>query len=544
MRSLAGLGGLLRLALRRERWWIGWTAFAFFATYLATATQMSKLAGDLADRVALQQSMAATPAFRLLLGNFTHPDTVASTVSWRVGLFMAGALAVLAAMTVVRHTRAEEEADRTELLGAGSIGRLAPQAAAVIVAVVMVIVSSAAASLGMVGQGGTARQLVAAAVALALPSFAAIGLAAIAAEVATTARAAKGLSIGMVLLLYVLRGVTDLRGHDTARQLNPFGWIDAVDAFGSIGWWPLGAAVLTLLLLWAAAAASARRRDLGAGLLHVGTGPGRARSLRGPGTLEVRLGWRNLAGWAVVVGLFGVFIGSVKTDLDDFVGDSVQLKQMLESLGGTGALLDAYESVMAQLFGIAAAFWAIAHVGAARGEEAAGRLETTLATATARSRVLLTTAAAAFVGVVVLQLVAGLSDGLVGGGLRSAVAANLARVPAAWVLAAVAVLIHAARPAWFSAAWLLALFSVLVGPYGDLLGVPEWLRSWSVFQHVPNVPVADVAWTPLVVMTAMALVLVAVAVLCFARRDVPASGEGLRALLRRRRHHREPAPQA
>lgn len=523
MSPFAGLPGLLRLAMRSERWWIGWTVAAFAGTYVATASQMSSVAPAVADRVALQQSMSATPAFTLLLGDFVHPDTVASTVSWRVGLFMAGVLAVLAVLTVVRHTRAEEEAGRTELLGAGRVGRLAPLAAAVTAALVMLVATCVASALALVGFGASAAQLAAYAVALALPSLAAIGLAAVAAEAATTARAAKGLAIGVVLLLYVVRGVTDLRGHALLTDLNPFGWVDVVDAFGSPVWWPVGAAVVTLAVLLGAATASAMRRDLGAGLLRVGAGPAHARGLRGVTTLEVRQTWRNLAGWSVVVALFGLFVGSVKPDLGDLAGSTPQIEEVLTSLGGAGAIVDAFTSVMAQLFGIAAACWAIAHVGSARAQESAGRLESTLATAASRRRVLLTTSAVAFTGVVVLQVTAALADGLVGGGLGDALAANLVRVPAAWLLAAVTVLLFAARPAWLGLGWLLAVFSVVAGPYGELFGVPDRLRSLSAFQHVPNVPVESVAWPPLVVMTLGAVAIVAVAVIVFDRRDVPAS---------------------
>lgn len=180
---------------------------------------------------------------------------------------------------------------------------------------------------------------------------------------------------------------------------------------------------------------------------------------------------------------------------------------------------------MAQLFGIAAACWAIAQVGTIRGEESAGRLENVLATRVPRVRLLLANAALAFAGVVVLQLAVGLASGLVGGGLGDSVAAELVRVPPAWLLLAVALLLVAWRPAWSWLAWLLALTSVLFGIYGDLLGIPDWLRQFSVFQHVPNVPVDPLRWTPLVVMTLVAVALVALAAVCFRRRDVPANPE-------------------
>ncbi|HPU13714.1 MAG TPA: hypothetical protein PLQ19_07970 [Aeromicrobium sp.] len=536
MKSFGGLSQMLWLAARRERSWIAWTTLVFVGTFLATAAQMSTLAPTLADRINLQKSLSLAPAMTLLLGRFEHPETVASTVGWRVGLFMAAALAVMAALTVVRHTRAEEEAGRLELLAAGRLGRGASLAAAILAALVLVLVTSAASSAALFGRGASAGQLAGHSVGLAVPALVAIAVAAVAAQMTATARAAKAVAICAVLLAYALRGFSDLRGLETLTALNPFGWYTAVDPFGDFTLRPVFVALaVSGFLVWVAFAV-ALRRDLGAGLFAVGSGRPRSRFLAGPGTLVARLGWRTLVGWLLVMALMGAFVGSLLPDLGDFVDTTPQFKQILESLGGVGAIADSYVAVMAQIFGIAAACWAIAQVGSWRTEESTGRLEAVLATGISRSRMLLSLSAFSFAGVVLLQVSAGLATGLSAGamsadgfsadGLTDALVAELVRVPPAWLLASVGLLLVSWRPAWFGLAWLLVLVSVLFGIYGDLLGIPASLRGVSVFQHVPNVPIEPLRWAPLIAMTAIALGILVLAVVLLNRRDVPAVDNG------------------
>mgnify|MGYP003451036003 CR=1 FL=1 len=365
-----------------------------------------------------------------------------------------------------------------------------------------------------------------------LPALVAIAVAALAAQAVASARAAKAVAISIVLIAYALRGLSDVRGLETLTQINPFGWYVAVDPFGDINIWPavLSAAIFGVLACVAFVLDS--RRDLGAGLFAVGAGRPHARFLTGPGTLVTRLGWRTLVGWQVVMVLMGVFVGSLMPDLADLVGTTPQFKQIIESLGGAGAIEDSYVAVMAQIFGIAAACWAIAEVSSWRTEESTGRLEAALATSISRTRMILSLSVFSFAGVVLLQVSAGLAagisagvlsaDGLRAGGLSDAIVAELVRVPPAWLLAAVGILLVSWRPAWFRLAWLLILVSVIFGIYGDLLGIPESLRGISVFQHVPNLPIEPLSWTPLIAMSAIALGILALAVWLLNRRDVPA----------------------
>jgi ABC-2 type transport system permease protein len=65
----------------------------------------------------------------------------------------------------------------------------------------------------------------------------------------------------------------------------------------------------------------------------------------------------------------------------------------------------------------------------------------------------------------------------------------------------------------------LALF-VVVAFLGQLLGLPEWVRNLSPFEHVPLLPAADLDATPLLALTAIAAALLAGGLAAFRHRDI------------------------
>jgi ABC-2 type transport system permease protein len=60
----------------------------------------------------------------------------------------------------------------------------------------------------------------------------------------------------------------------------------------------------------------------------------------------------------------------------------------------------------------------------------------------------------------------------------------------------------------------------LVGPVAELLGLPGWVAGLSPYSHVPKVPADSVAWTPELVLTAIAATLVATAWWRYRERDI------------------------
>lgn len=106
------------------------------------------------------------------------------------------------------------------------------------------------------------------------------------------------------------------------------------------------------------------------------------------------------------------------------------------------------------------------------------------------------------------------------GQLPRLIGASLAYAPALWVFVGVAAALFGLLPRASAAAWALLGVLAFVGFLGPLLELPDWVYDLSPIEHVPDLPVADFTVTPLLVLTAIAVGLLAVGLIGFRRRDV------------------------
>lgn len=121
MTALTGTGGLVRLILRRDRFvlpaWI--VVLTLIPINFVKATE--SLYPTAADRLQYAHTSGTNPTFLALYGPLYSPD-LGGIIAQRCG-FIPVIIGLISALTVVRHTRAEEEAGRRELLGATVTGR-------------------------------------------------------------------------------------------------------------------------------------------------------------------------------------------------------------------------------------------------------------------------------------------------------------------------------------------------------------------------------------------------------------------------------------
>ncbi len=129
------------------------------------------------------------------------------------------------------------------------------------------------------------------------------GIAAVAAQLTSSARTARGIALGVLGVAFVLRGVGDSAGASGPSWLSwasPLAWIQLARPFAAERWWVLALPLAVAAAGTGLAFALAARRDQGAGLLP--DRPGRATAsavLRGPFGLAWRLQRGALAGWAI-----------------------------------------------------------------------------------------------------------------------------------------------------------------------------------------------------------------------------------------------------
>jgi ABC-2 type transport system permease protein len=359
---------------------------------------------------------------------------------------------------------------------------------------------------------------------------------AVTAQLATTARGARGLALGVLGAAFVLRAVGDA-GSTTAglswlTWVSPLGWVESARAFGAAGerWWVLLLPLAASAALVAAAFALAARRDLGAGLLADRPGrPAASGLLRGPFSLAWRVQRLMLAAWLAAFAFGFAACGAGARGAGSILGGNAVLRRYLLRVGYQATVINAYLSALMLLAGLAAAVFATAAVLRLRAEETGGLAEPVLAAATGRTRWALSHISVAVGGAALLLAGAGLAAGLgyglltgqVGTQVPDLIGAALARLPAVAVMAAVAVLLFGLLP-WASAAlaWTAVALVGVIAVFGPPLQWPGWLMDISPFTHVPRLPGAAVTAGPLLWLGGIALVAGAAGLIGLRRRDL------------------------
>ena len=130
---LTGTGELARLALRRDRYFLPAWLYILTAVIASTAYSFKGLYPTGPERAALAASLRGNPSMTALAGP-VFGDSLGALTMWKVGLAAAVGAALMGIFTVIRHTRADEEAGRLELVGSTVLGRQAALAASLVVA--------------------------------------------------------------------------------------------------------------------------------------------------------------------------------------------------------------------------------------------------------------------------------------------------------------------------------------------------------------------------------------------------------------------------
>lgn len=521
MNSVAGAGALIRLALRRDRVRLPvWILVAASMTAAAAAATAGVYPTDAARRAAVA-SINAVPALVALYGPVAEP-TAGATAVFKLTVFGAALVALLTTLTVVRHTRADEETGRWELLRGAATGRHAGLAAAGAILAVTALGVGAGAAAGLAAAGLPLGGSLAFGLGWAGAGLVFGALAAVAAQVTRSGRAASEITVLALVAAYLLRAIGEAGGPAWLSWLSPVGWAGQVRPFAGDRWWvlvlPLGAS----LLLWSAAVVLSRRRDLGAGLVEARPGATRAgRLLSGPAGLAWRLDRGAVASWTLAFAVLGLVVGNLAGSLGTFFS-TPQSRQLIAALGGEQGLTDAFLAAEFGVSGVLASALAIVLIGRLRTEESSGRAAAVLAGPVRRARLAAGAMSVTVAATAAPLLAEAVAAGLAHGDVSRLVGAAIVQLPGIWAVTGFAFAVFGLFP---RAGWLswaaLAAFLVL-GEFGPLFHAPGWVLGISPFAHVPHVPGGAVDVSPLLWLTAAAMLLGGAGFAAFGRRDLTA----------------------
>jgi ABC-2 type transport system permease protein len=521
--------------LRRDRVRLSvWTlsVVAFYAYFAVALDAMGPQA--LAARALVME----TPAGVIMGGpgygieNYTVGVAIANEgITWIVL-----ALGIMSVLHVVRHTRAEEETGRSELVRAAPVGRHAPAVAAIVTLFVVNAVIAVVSALALYGVSDGAMGLedsFGLTVGSGLSAMVFGAVAVVACQITEHGRGATGMGLAAYGLALVLRSAGDIqeRHGNVLSWLSPIGWAQQMRAFVDLRWWPTALSVVAIVLLLALAAFLASRRDFGGGLVATRNGRADASAgLRSP----LALAWRQqraVFGWtALGMALMLFATGTLLPDIVEMGASGAADNEMFEAVfGGTdpAVVRDGFLEMMTLFVALACAAYAIVLSGRAKAEETAGRAEVVLALSVSRSRwfgahlVVVGLSTVALVAVSVYAMWAGAAQvGMGEPGLAAYTDVFWTYSVALLVYLGLSAALYAWVPRFASAAWLLLVYTFVVGMFGPIFDLPEEAEAVSPFDWLPAGFGAAPDAANMIGLAGVTTALLIVALLGFRRRDL------------------------
>lgn len=500
-----GFGVLLRQRARRDRWQVPLWAIGTALLAAATIVGVSDSYGTEQDRVALLATASANPVIMLFRG-LPSGAGAGTFALFLIFPFLAMLAAFMSTFLAVRHTRAEEELGRAELVGATTAGRIVPLLATLVHGLLANLALGALTALALMASGLPATGSLVAGLGAGAVGVSFLGIGLLAGQLMRTARGANSLAVWLLLLGYLLAGIgnalgtpsTDLQRIESSwlTWTSPFGWGENSRPFADDAVWPLLLCVVFGLGLAGVSAALQSSRDLGESLVPGRRGPEAAGSwATGPTALVWRLTRGSILGWCVGGLLSGVLATSLAGVLAGAAAKLPSVQAILDALTAEGSIAQGAVAIFFLMVGVLASCCAVQTICHARHEEASGTAEAVLSAAVGRVRWLASHAVVGFAGVVavVVSAVAGAALGLASSRgdwslMGDVLVSGAGQIAAASVFLVLTALVFVLAPRLtVPVGWALVLLGTVLGLFGPLFGFPRWLVDLAPISLAPSV---------------------------------------------------------
>lgn len=528
--SLKGTRSLIGFMLKQQRMKIIVWLISIVGITLATATAYPDIYPDEEARYGFAITMD-NPAMIAMLGPGYEMDAYLASIgplfAQEMLLFTVIAVIIMNILLVGRTTRADEEDGRVELIRALSVGRLSYTSASMFVIlfvnVLLTIFTSVGLSMldGMNVEGAFLYGSILGATGLLFAACTALF-----AQLAETSRGTMMLSFTFLIISYLIRAIGDVNS-ELLSFISPLGWAVQSEVFADNHWWPVFVLLLLAVVVVCAAFYLNSIRDIGSGFIAPRKGKEHASAfLKTPFGLVVNQNLTNIISWAVALFLLSAAFGAILGDLETYYAD---LEMMQVFLAGDEAysMSEQFVTLLMAIMSLISVIPAIMIISKLKSEEKLGRVEHIYSRAVSRSRilgshVLLAIIVAAFMqSLVAFGLwVAGqtvMEDALT---LNTTFASSYVYLPAMWTLIAIAVLFVGAAPKLTIIPWLYVVYCFIILYLEGLLDFPKWMVHFSIFEQIPQIPIDDFSWLPLIVLFLIGMIFVLIGFFGYNKRDI------------------------
>ena len=500
---MSGFWALLRLRARRDAVQVSiWTLAVLILAY-GSSVGVAENFGSLEERTSLLSLALANPVILLFRG-LPSGTAEGAFIVFLVLPFLAMLAALMAAFLAVRHSRADEESGRADMVAATRAGRGVPFAATLVHGIIACLLLGAAGALGLVlsGLAPAGSLMTGAAITATGLVFLAVGL--VAAQLFHSSRAANSLTVSLLVASFIIGGVGNALGTPDSTLtrmtssglawVSPFVWAENSRPFADDDIRPLLLAAAVTVALAGLALAMQASRDVGSGVLPAR----RAKAQAGPLLSgSVGLAWRlsaeSLVAWTLGSAVVGALSTSLATVVEEVGTENPSVQAILERLAAQGSMDQGLLVTFFVMAGVLAACFGVQTVQRARQEETHGTAEAALATPLARERWLGAFLLVALLGILVITgaAVAGAGIALAatdgdGSLLADALVVAAGQTLAAAVFATLTALIFALAPRLtIPLSWGLVLVAACLALFGTIFGIDEDIVALSPFAAVP-----------------------------------------------------------
>ena len=436
-----GTKELLYLYFKRDRFRLPiLILLPVFILFFHIITMISLSAGK--DMVSFLSEFNEDVLISAVHGPIMSLDFVGAAL-WRAASPITLFLGIGVILTVIRHTRTDEETGRTELIRSFRVGRYANLTAAMLIVVLLTLLSSLLLTIPMKMIGGNTKGvfIFGATIFLAGIFYGGVGL--LACQLKSSSSDARNIGIVFLGLSLLINILNNMSGGDTfLKWLSPIAWTRITTPFsggsvlGLVGCFAIS--IVPILLAYILST----KRDIGGAIFMNQTGPSEAKqTFNNPLALAWRTHKGMFKGWLVamilVIGAFASISpsmsGSISSLFAEIAGDNWMDGMNVDLL---------FLSIMIYILSIFVGIYSLIAMNNLKKEEIDGRNEIILDKNINRKSYMFSFILAALFGSAIILTAIGLTGGIVysmvinsfGRELWQILIMGISKIPAVWIL--------------------------------------------------------------------------------------------------------------
>jgi len=443
-------------------------------------------------------------------------------------VFLVLIIGIMNIFLVIRNTRSEEEKGRYEVIRSLPVGRLSGLTATLTFATIVNFIIFIVVGFGLAICGYPFDGSILYGLALFAGGMFFAAIAAVFAQLCSSAKSAITYSLVTMGLLYIIRGFGDAADGSFLSYISPLGMLIQAQIYAANYWLLVVAVIAITAALIALAFKLNTIRDIGRGFMA--EKPGRSTGsflMKSHSGLMFKLTRNMIIGFFITLVVFGAMYGSIMGDMESFLSSGM-FGDILASIIPEGTnVVEGFISMLVNVLVVMAAIPAIMAILKLVGEEKNHRYEMIISCAVSKNTLMTNHLVYALLQSVVMVFGAMIGLWIAAAAVMpnpisfvSMLSTFAVYIPAVWVFIGLAALLIGLLPKHASLiVWGYLGITFYVVYIGQLLNLPESVSYLTPLGYVPSLPLETYSIWGTLGLTTVAIVLAVIGYITYKRRD-------------------------